>query len=185
LFVGDRIIEIFQPSRAIGKFSFDKFYHLLGRLIRLKGAGRLDFWRSLLSENASIVLVEIPVTADRILTLHQDIMIPPHFAVEGFQQKGFAALGEGFEVVNGRHKMGIRPHIKLAIQAFGRRLKALKNAEVTGTHTDKPLWPRLICPSCDFRLEAAAIVGVIERYLVNEVSTIIQFARKMAHCRKE
>jgi hypothetical protein len=81
--------------------------------------------------------------------------------------------------------MGIRPHIKLAIQAFGRRLNALKNAKVTGTHTDKPLWPRLICPSCNFGLEAAAIVGIIERYVVDNVTTISQFTRKMAHCRKE
>jgi len=148
--VGDRIIEIFQPLRAVGKLTIYKFYHVLGRSIRLKGAGRLDFRRSLFAEIPSIVLVKIPFSSHRIRTLHQDVMIPSHFAVEGFQKKGFAAFGKCFEVFNGRHKMAIRPHIKLVIQAFGRRLNAFKDAEVTGSHTDKPLWSCLICPSYDF-----------------------------------
>ena len=112
-------------------------------------------------------------------------MIPSHFAVEGFQKKGFAAFGKCFEVFNGRHKMAIRPHIKLAIQAFGRRLNAFKDAEVTRPHTDKPLRSRLIYPSCDFRLEAAAIVGVVELYIINRVAAVFQIACKMPHSRKE
>jgi hypothetical protein len=81
--------------------------------------------------------------------------------------------------------MGVRPYLNLAIQAFGRRLNAFKNAVVTGTYTNQSLGPRLICPSCDFRRKAAAIVGVIERYVVNKVATISQFGRKMTHCREE
>ena len=108
-------------------------------------------------------------------------MIPSHFAVERFQKKGFAALGKCFEVINCRHKMAIRPHIKLTIQAFGRCLNTFKDAKVTGSDTNDPLWLYLVNPSCDFRLEAAAIVGVIERYVVNGTAAVFQDFRKMPH----
>ena len=68
---------------------------------------------------------------------------------------------------------------------FGRLFNAFKNAEGTGPDTDKPLRPRLVHPSCDFRLEAAAIIGVIELCIANIVAAVFQLIGEMAHRRKE
>ena len=181
LFVGHRVIEILQPPRVVRKLTLHKFHYLLSRLIWTEGARRLDLRRSLPPENPSIFLVEIPFSSHRILTLHQDIVIPSHFPVESFQKKRFPALGKCFEVINARHKMAIRPHLKLAFQAFGRLLNAFKDAIVTRPNTDEPLRPRLVYPPIYFPSEAAAILGIVELYVVNGVAAVFQIVGKVPH----
>ena len=78
--------------------------------------------------------------------------------------------------------MAIWLHIKLTIQVFSRPLNAFKDAKVARPYTDDPLWSKLVNPSFDFRSEAAAIIRIIERYVVNCVAAGFKIVREVPHC---
>ena len=103
--------KLLQAAWVVGKSRVHQRHHFTGNVVWLKSAGRWQFARSGFANTAAIVSIKIPLTADGLITLHQDVMFASEFAVEIFKTQAFTALRMRFEFANGAQEMVVVPNV--------------------------------------------------------------------------
>ena len=182
---GHRIVECVERSRTIGKALRDHRDHRFGDGVGAERARRFNLAGPAGAEAFAVVCVEVPVTANRRVGVHENIVAPAHPAIEALEQQVLATVGELIKVGERANKVAVGADFQIAIERSRSLGDRGLHPMVAGLHDDQPVGPRLVRPAGDFLSEAAAVVVVVERGVMHPVAVALQGLAKVAHGREK
>ena len=106
--------EVFQRFQGLGtghgplktlvatwvmcKTLLDQVHHLFGDGVRWEASSGGEMLRPRFSKAASVVMVKVPLSTQRVFAVHQQACFVAHFSVKVFQSQLFSILCMGLEI---------------------------------------------------------------------------------------
>ena len=182
---GDRPAKLRQAARVIGKSRVHHIHHLACDGIGLKTGGRGQFAGPGFAKTAAVVGIKIPLTADRLIALHQDAMFASEFAVEIFEPQAFASVSMCLEFANCAEEMVVIPNLQCHGMLFCSGAQLTQHTPITRRRHHQLAGLVLTNGSVKLACQAAGVAQIINVAVDDRPMFVAQALRKMPHGTQE
>ena len=118
-------VKVIERTRVFFESILHHLDHLSGHEVRHEAPGRHSKSRTVFPKAASVIVIEIPLSADGFSLRHQHARLLSHLAVKEFHAQLFAPIHMVGEVAASAEKVKIFTHVEWEIQFNCRRLDLL------------------------------------------------------------
>ena len=183
-----RQLEMIETSRVIRKTSVHQLDHFLCHRIGPKRFRLRQLARSGFAETLTVVMIEIPLTSFRLITIHQHIVLLSHIAVEKLEQQAFATVRILCKLLDRTVEVAIGSDVQRDAKLIRNSLKLRSYTPVAGLNHDQSFgFQAFDIKPQDLTKRLPAILRPLPVKLVifDRAFCHRQFVSEMAHCRQK
>ncbi len=163
----------------------DQRNHLAGHRVRCERRTRRHRAGPGGTEGLAVIGVEIPLTADGFVALHQHTMSPTLLAVEVLHAQGLAPLRMRREFAHADEEVAVLADVQRQTAVVGDSLDRLQHPPVARRGHHQLRRSQSVDVGLQLRRQIAAIVGRIQPRVVQRSTRLLQRQREVAHRREK